>query len=161
VKPAPFQYHAPRTLEETIEVTDYYDPPLVTMANATHVAEVAVDARTGRVEIERYAVVHDCGRVINPMIVEGQVHGGAAQGIGEAVLEAMVYGEDGQCQTATLVDYLLPTTADMPPMIIEHIESPSIDAAGGFKGIGEGGVIGERNRVIANGEAVHHGRRED
>lgn len=125
-----------------LETTDYYDPPLVTMANATHVAAVAVDARTGRIEIERYVVVHDCGRVINPMIVEGQVHGGTAQGIGEAVLEAIVYGEDGQCQTATLMDYLLPTTTDVPSMIVDHIESPSIDAAGGFKGVGEGGVIG-------------------
>ena len=125
-----------------LEATDYYDPPLVTMANATHVVAVAVDARTGRIEIERYVVVHDCGRVINPMIVEGQVHGGAAQGIGQAVLEAMVYDADGQCRTATFMDYLLPTAADVPDMLIDHIESPSIDAAGGFKGIGEGGVIG-------------------
>jgi carbon-monoxide dehydrogenase large subunit len=76
------------------------------------------------------------------MIVEGQIQGGIAQGIGEVVLEAMVYGEDGQCHTATLMDYLLPTTVDVPAMTIDHIESPSIDAAGGFKGVGEGGVIG-------------------
>ncbi len=128
--------------EYGLEATDYYDPPLVTIANATHVAAVAVDPRTGRVEIERYAIAHDCGRVINPMLVEGQIQGGTAQGIGEAVMELMVYGEDGQCQTATLMDYLLPTTADMPALTIDHIESPSIDTAGGFKGVGEGGVIG-------------------
>ena len=125
-----------------LEATDYYDPPLVTMANATHVAQVAVDPRTGRIDIERYAVVHDCGRVINPTIVDGQVHGGTAQGIGQVVLEAMVYDADGQCRTATFMDYLLPTAADVPAMTIEHIESPSVDAVGGFKGVGEGGVIG-------------------
>jgi carbon-monoxide dehydrogenase large subunit len=125
-----------------LEATDYYDPPLVTMANATHVAGVAVDASTGNVAIERYVVVHDCGRVINPMIVEGQVHGGVAQGLGQVLLEAMVYDESGQCRSATFMDYLLPTTTDVPDMIVDHIESPSIDAAGGFKGIGEGGVIG-------------------
>jgi aerobic carbon-monoxide dehydrogenase large subunit len=106
------------------------------------VAQVAVDPRTGRIDIERYVVVHDCGRVINPMIVDGQVHGGTAQGIGQVVLEAMVYDADGQCRTATFMDYLLPTATDVPTMTIEHIESPSIDAAGGFKGVGEGGVIG-------------------
>jgi carbon-monoxide dehydrogenase large subunit len=128
--------------EYGLETTDYYDPPLVTIANATHVAVVAVDSRTGRVEIERYVVVHDCGRVINPMIVEGQIHGGTAQGIGEVLLEAMVYDADGQCLTTTFMDYLLPTAADVPAMMIDHIESPSIDTAGGFKGVGEGGVIG-------------------
>lgn len=125
-----------------LEATDYYDPPLVTMANATHIAAVAVDPRKGGIEIERYVVVHDCGRVINPMIVEGQIHGGCAQGIGQAVLEAMVYDADGQCRTASFMDYLLPTIKDVPAMIVDHIESPSIDAAGGFKGVGEGGVIG-------------------
>ena len=85
-----------------LESTDYYDPPAVTFANATHVAAVAVDARKGSIEFERYVVVHDCGRIINPMIVDGQVHGGVAQGIGQAVMEAMVYGADGQCHSATL-----------------------------------------------------------
>jgi aerobic carbon-monoxide dehydrogenase large subunit len=135
-----------------LEATDYYDPPLVTMANATHVAAVAVDARKGSIEIERYVVVHDCGRVLNPMIVDGQVHGGAAQGIGQAIFEAMVYDADGQCRSATFMDYLLPTAADVPArMTVDHIESPSIDAAGGFKGVGEGG--GHRRRPR------HHQRR--
>ncbi len=132
----------PEGEEYGLESTDYYDPPLVTIANASHVVAVAVDARTGRIDIERYVVVHDCGRVINPMIVEGQVQGGTAQGLGEVMLEQIVYDGDGQCQTATLMDYLLPTAAQMPAMTIEHIESPSIDTAGGFKGVGEGGVIG-------------------
>jgi len=125
-----------------IEETDFYDPPLVTMANATHIAQVAVDAGDGRVEIESYTVVHDCGRIINPMIVDGQVMGGVAQGIGEALMEELVYDEDGQVKTATLADYLLPSSVDVPNLKIAHIESPSIDAVGGFKGVGEGGVIG-------------------
>ncbi|WP_420623523.1 xanthine dehydrogenase family protein molybdopterin-binding subunit [Candidatus Poriferisodalis sp.] len=125
-----------------IEETDFYDPPLVTMANATHIAQVAVDAGDGTVDIEGYTVVHDCGRVINPMIVEGQVMGGVAQGIGEALMEEFVYDPDGQVRTATLVDYLLPSSVDVPSFQIAHIESPSIDAVGGFKGVGEGGVIG-------------------
>jgi CO/xanthine dehydrogenase Mo-binding subunit len=77
------------------------------------------------IDIERYVVVHDCGRVINPMIVDGQVHGGTAQGIGQVVLEAMVCDADGQCRTATFMDSLLPTAADVPAMTIAHIESPS------------------------------------
>jgi carbon-monoxide dehydrogenase large subunit len=125
-----------------LEANAYYDPPLVTMANAVHVVQVAVDERTGGVTIERYVVVHDCGRIINPMIVNGQIHGGTAQGLGQALLEAMIYDDAGQLRTASLVDYLLPTTMDMPSMEIEHIESPSIDTVGGFKGVGEGGVIG-------------------
>ena len=125
-----------------IEETDFYDPPLVTMANATHIAQVAVDAADGTVSIEGYTVVHDCGRVINPMIVDGQVMGGVAQGIGEALMEEFVYDSDGGVRTATLIDYLLPSSTDVPNFQIAHIESPSIDTVGGFKGVGEGGVIG-------------------
>ena len=125
-----------------LEDTDFYDPPLTTMANAVHIVQVAVDAADGRVEIERYVVVHDCGRLINPTIVNGQIQGGIAQGIGEALMEEMVYDDQGQFQNATLLDYLLPTSLDVPNFEIEHIESPSIDNVGGFKGVGEGGLIG-------------------
>ena len=125
-----------------LESIAYYDPPPVTIANAVHIAQVAVDARTGRIQVERYVVVHDCGRIINPMIVDGQIHGGTAQGLGEALMEAMVYDEEGQLLSASLMDYLLPTAMDMPWMEIDHIETPSIDTRGGFKGVGEGGVIG-------------------
>ena len=125
-----------------LEETDFYDPPLVTMANGAHIVQVAVDAEDGRVEIERYAVVHDCGRIINPTIVNGQIQGGIAQGIGEALMEEMIYDDAGQMQNASLLDYLLPTAEDVPNFDIEHIESPSIDTVGGFKGVGEGGVIG-------------------
>lgn len=138
-----------------IEETDYYDPPLVTMANATHIAQVAVDAADGTVQIERYTVVHDCGRIINPMIVDGQIMGGVAQGIGEALMEELVYDADGQVKTATLADYLLPGSVDVPIVNIAHIESPSIDAVGGFKGVGEGGVIGAVPAILnAVGDAL-------
>ncbi len=138
-----------------LEETDFYDPPLVTMANATHIVEVAVDADDGRVRIENYAVVHDCGRLINPMIVDGQIHGGAAQGIGEALMEEFVYDGEGQLQNASLLDYLLPTSEDVPMFKVEHIESPSIDTVGGFKGVGEGGLIGAVPAVLnAVGDAL-------
>ena len=135
-----------------LEDTDFYDPPLVTMANAVHIAQVSVDAADGRVGIERYVVVHDCGRLINPTIVNGQIQGGVAQGIGEALMEEMVYDDLGQFKNATLLDYLLPTSEDVPSMEIEHIESPSIDNVGGFKGVGEGGIIGAVPSVL-NGVA--------
>lgn len=128
--------------EYGLEANDFYDPPLATMANAVHVACVAVDPRDARVTIEKYVVVHDCGRIINPMIVDGQIHGGTAQGIGEALMEEVVYSEEGQLMNASLLDYLLPTAVDVPDMDLQHIESPTIDAVGGFKGVGEGGVIG-------------------
>jgi aerobic carbon-monoxide dehydrogenase large subunit len=128
--------------EYGLEANDFYDPPLATMANAVHVACVAIDPRDARVTIERYIVVHDCGRIINPMVVDGQIHGGTAQGIGEALMEELVYDEQGQLLNASLLDYLLPTALDVPDMELDHIESPTIDAVGGFKGVGEGGVIG-------------------
>jgi len=131
-----------------LEATDYYDPPPITMANAAHIAIVAVDAEDGRVEVERHVVVHDCGRIINPMIVDGQIHGGVAQGIGEALMEELVYDAEGQLQTGTLLDYLMPTAMDVPSYEVAHIESPSIDSVGGFKGVGEGGLIGAIPAVL-------------
>ena len=125
-----------------LEATAYYGPPGATMANGAHVAQVAVDPLTGHVTIERYVVVHDCGRVINPIIVDGQIHGGTAQGLGEVLLEAIAYDSEGQLLTASLTDYLLPTATDVPRMETAHLETPSTDTQGGFKGVGEGGTIG-------------------
>jgi carbon-monoxide dehydrogenase large subunit len=132
----------PKGEELGLEATDLYDPPMVTIANAVHIAEVSVNALDATVTIERYVVVHDCGRVINPMIVNGQIHGGTVQGIGEALMEEFVYNDEGQLLNANLLDYLLPTSMDVPNFEIEHIETPTIDAIGGFKGVGEGGIIG-------------------
>src|SRR5204863_6150937 len=97
---------------------------------------------TGRVSVRRYVVVEDCGPVVNPTIVEGQIHGAVAQGLGEALLESIVYDGDGQLLTATLMDYALPKAGDVPSFEIGHLETPSPRMPGGFKGMGEGGTIG-------------------
>ena len=111
-----------------------------------------VDPETGRVTVREYAVVEDCGPVINPMIVEGQIHGAVAQGIGEALGERLVYDESGQLLTGTLMDYPLPTAAMLPAFTIGHLETPSPLTPGGFKGMGEGGTIGAP-AAIANAVA--------
>src|SRR5947199_343338 len=123
-----------------------------TFSGAVHVAVVEVDRETGRVRLRRYALVEDCGPVINPLIVEGQIHGAVAQGIGEALLEGVVYGDDGQLLTATLMDYALPKADDVPSPEIGHLETPSPVTPGGVKGMGEGGTIGAP-AAIANAVA--------
>jgi aerobic carbon-monoxide dehydrogenase large subunit len=125
-----------------LEERDVYDPPDVTYSYGTHAAAVAVDAETGEVRLERYVVVHDCGVVVNPTIVEGQIHGGVAQGIAGALLEELVYGGDGQLRTSSYLDYLVPTAAEIPTVVVEHLEIPSPFIPGGMKGVGESGVIG-------------------
>jgi carbon-monoxide dehydrogenase large subunit len=129
--------------------TAYFEPPTVTWSAGAHAAVVAVDEETGEVEILRYAAVHDCGREINPMIVDGQVRGGIAQGIGGALLEEIRYDEDGQLLTGTLADYLLPTAADVPEVLLESHETPSPLNPLGLRGVGEGGAIAPP-AVLAN-----------
>ena len=128
-----------------------YDPPNISYSYATHVAAVAVDEQTGLVGLEGLWVVHDCGTVVNPMIVDGQVHGGAAQGIGMALHEAFAYDEMGQPCAVTFMDYLLPVAGDVPDIDVVHLEYPSPFTPGGMKGLGEGGVIGA---AAAVGNAV-------
>jgi len=124
-----------------LEITARYLPPRpVSFSNGTHIAEVEVDIHTGLVRVTRYAVVNDCGRLINPTIVEGQIHGGVAQGVGSALLEVLRYDEHGQLTTTSLLDYLLPEAPDVPRMAIQHIETPS-EGEGGIKGMGEGSLI--------------------
>ena len=127
--------------EPGLESTSYYDPPPVTFPNATHIAIVDVDVETGALAIKRYVVVEDCGRMINPMVVDGQVMGGVAQGLGGALLEHLVYDDAGQLLTTSFMDYLIPTAVDVPYIEIDHIETPSPLVPGGFKGAGEGGAI--------------------
>ncbi|HLH21712.1 MAG TPA: xanthine dehydrogenase family protein molybdopterin-binding subunit [Chloroflexota bacterium] len=124
-----------------LRVERYYEPPTVTYANAVHAALVEVDAATGAVRLLRYAVVHDCGRVVNPVLVDGQIHGGVAQGIGNALMEELVYDESGQLLSGSLADYLVPTACDVPPMPLGHQESLSPRNPLGLKGLGEGGAI--------------------
>ena len=122
-----------------------YDPP-GTFSNACHVAMVEVDIETGRVMIEKFLVAEDAGRLINPMIVDGQIHGGVAQGIANALLEEIVYDETGNILTATLADYLPPTAREIPPIEIHHLETLTEASITKAKGLGEGGAIGAASR---------------
>jgi carbon-monoxide dehydrogenase large subunit len=124
-----------------------YDPP-GTFSNACHVAIVEVDIETGRVAIEKFLAVEDAGRIINPMIADGQVHGGIAQGIGNALFEEIVYDQSGNPQTATLADYTPPTACEIPPIELHHIESPAASSITGAKGLGEGGAIGAPAAIL-------------
>ena len=135
-------WELPDGLDPGLVASATYDPEAFTFSYATHVARAAVDRATGAIEIERYAVVHDCGTMVNPTIVEGQIHGGIAQGLGAALLEQMVHGDDGQPLTTTFLDYTVPTSDSMPPIEIEHTITPSPFTPGGMKGMGEGGTNG-------------------
>ncbi len=139
-----------------LEAHASFDPP-GTFSNATHGCIVEVDPDTGAVAIERYVVAEDCGVMINPAIVEGQVRGGVAQGIAAALYEELVYSEDGQPQTASLMDYLVPTAAEIPDVEIMHLETPSESSETGAKGMGEGGTMGAPACVAtAVADAVAH-----
>ena len=139
----------PEGMEPGLEARYYYETMDAPFAFGVHLAEVEVEPETGHVEITRYVVVNDCGRLINPMIVDGQIVGGIAQGVGGALLEELVYDEDGQMLSANLMDYQLPTSLDLPDVEISHYESPSPLNPLGVKGIGEGGAIAG-HAVVAN-----------
>jgi carbon-monoxide dehydrogenase large subunit len=139
---APATDQSPGRVEPGLTATQHFDPPGPTFSGAVHVASVEVDPETGRVSVLDYVVVEDCGPVINPMIVEGQIHGAVAQGIGEALGERLVYDESGQLVTGTLMEYALPVAAALPAFTIGHLETPSPLTPGGYKGMGEGGTIG-------------------
>ncbi|MGA7388914.1 MAG: xanthine dehydrogenase family protein molybdopterin-binding subunit [Pseudolabrys sp.] len=134
-------------IEPGLTETGHYDPP-GTFSNACHVAIVEVDVETGHVRVEKFVVAGDAGRIINPMIADGQVHGGIAQGIGNALLEEIIYDENGGILTATLADYLPPTAHEIPPLELHHIETPSVNSITKAKGLGEGGCIGAPAAVI-------------
>jgi carbon-monoxide dehydrogenase large subunit len=131
----------PAAVSPDFEATVYHHQPTVTYTSAVHIAHVEVDAGTGAVRLLRYVVAHDCGKLINPVIVEGQIHGGVAQGVGGGLLEEMVYDEQGQLLTGTLMDYLVPTATELPAIETVHLEYPSPRNPLGIKGIGEGGAI--------------------
>ena len=131
----------PGVASPDFEATVYHHQPTVTYTSAVHVAVVDVDPGTGTVKLLRYLVAHDCGRIINPVIVEGQIHGGVAQGVGGGLLEEMVYDEQAQLLTGTFMDYLVPTAMELPPIETVHLEYPSPRNPLGMKGIGEGGAI--------------------
>ena len=134
-------FSLPRGIEPGLEATNYFSPPQAAYSNGSHVAEVEVDPETGLVKVMRYIVSHDCGRLINPLLVEGQIQGGVAHGIGNALLERMRYDEGANPQTTTLDAYLLPDAGNVPDAEIVHMESPSPFNPLGVKGAGESGTI--------------------
>ncbi len=127
--------------EPGLEGRDYYSPPRSTFANGMHAVIVETDPDTAEISILRYCVVHDCGPLINPLIVEGQVHGGVAQGVGGALYERMAYDEHGQLLNASYMDFLIPYATEVPHIEIDHLETPSPLNPLGIKGAGEAGVI--------------------
>jgi carbon-monoxide dehydrogenase large subunit len=132
-----------------LEHTAYFTPPQASYCSGTHLAEVEVDPMTGAVKILNYAVAHDSGTIINPLIVDGQIQGGVAHGIGNALLEWMRYDENAQPLTITFADYLIPMATDVPNCKIAHIESPTPLNPLGVKGAGEGGTIPAAAAIIA------------
>jgi carbon-monoxide dehydrogenase large subunit len=132
-----------------LDAYDGFQPPTVTYANGVHACALEVDVETGQVRILKYVVVHDCGRLINPRIVDGQIMGGVAQGLGMALFEELIYDEDGQLLNASLMDYGLPRSTDMPPVEIHHRETPSDRNPLGIKGVGEAGAIPVAAAVVS------------
>jgi CO/xanthine dehydrogenase Mo-binding subunit len=127
--------------EPGLESTAYFGPDRGSTANGIHAMIVEVDPETAMVDIQRYVVVHDCGRVINPVIVEGQIQGGVAHGIGNAFYEQLVYDDNGQLMNASFMDYLLPTATDVPKVETDHSVTTSPWNPLGVKGVGEAGAI--------------------
>ena len=142
----------PAEARDELAATKTYDPVFGTTTSATHIAAIEIDPETYEIRIDHFAVAEDCGKIVNPLIVDGQVQGGVAQGIGAALYEEVVYDEQGQMQTASLVDYLVPSACEIPSMKLVHLESYSPTTLGGFRGMGEGGTIGAP-AAIANAVA--------
>jgi carbon-monoxide dehydrogenase large subunit len=137
----------PAVLETGLSAVATYDPT-GTFSNACHAAIVEVDVATGKVSIERFVIVEDAGVLINPTIVEGQIHGGVAQGIANALYEAVIYDRDGNILTGSLADYLVPTMSEIPNLEIHHLETITDASITGVKGVGEGGAIGAPGAVL-------------
>ena len=138
----------PEGMEPGLEATTYYDPPNFTFPFGTHVAEVEVDPETGTIEIIRYSACDDCGRQINPMIVEGQLHGGITQGIGQALYETAVYDNNGQLLSGSMMEYHVPTAADVPAFALDHTVTLTKTNPLGVKGIGEAGTIASTPAMV-------------
>jgi carbon-monoxide dehydrogenase large subunit len=150
-------HNLPAGIEPNLNATAVYDPPNFTWPAGTHVCVVEVDVETGRTEILKYVAVDDCGTIINPTIVEGQVHGGVAQGIAEALYEEAIYDESGNLTTSSMTQYLVPTAREIPTMTLDRTVTPSTTNPLGVKGIGEAGTIASPPAVLnAVIDAVSH-----
>jgi len=141
-------YDLPEGMEPFLDETAYYDPPNCTYPFGTHVAIVEVDEETGTVDLVKYVGVDDVGKKINPMVVDGQLHGGIVQGVGQALWEGAVYGEDGQLLSGTMLDYALPRASKLPHFELEETVTPSPVNVLGVKGAGEAGTVGSAAAVV-------------
>src|SRR5215470_3835153 len=139
---------APAGLEPGLEATSRFEPTNGTCPFGTHICVVEIDPETGQVALQRYVAVDDCGNVINPLIVDGQVHGGIAQGLGQALYEEVVYDAHGQLVTGSLLEYAVPKAQHMPWIESSHTETPSPVNPLGVKGVGEAGTIGCSPAVV-------------
>jgi carbon-monoxide dehydrogenase large subunit len=145
---AALAYSLPQGMEPFLDDVTYYDPPECTYPFGTHICVVEVDKDTGEVKILRYISVDDVGKKINPMIVDGQIHGGVAQGISQALWEGAVYDENGQLVSGSLMDYVLPKAGYFPTFELAGTETPSPTNALGIKGVGETGTIASTPAVV-------------
>ena len=141
-------HNLPDGMEPGLRATELYDPPNFSWPNGAHCCVVEVDADTGSVDIVRYIAVDDCGVQLNPMLVQGQVHGGVAQGIAEALFEEALYDEEGNLTTGTMTNYMIPGPPELPPFEVHDTVTPSPTNALGVKGIGEAGTIAAPPAVI-------------
>jgi carbon-monoxide dehydrogenase large subunit len=141
-------YDLPEGEEPFLDDTAYYDPPNCTFPFGTHIALVEVDAETGEVKLKRYVAVDDVGNVINPLIVDGQVHGGIAQGVAQALWEGAVYDEEGHLMTSTLMDYAIPKAEFLPTIEVDRTVTPTDVNPLGVKGAGETGAIASTPAVV-------------
>jgi aerobic carbon-monoxide dehydrogenase large subunit len=141
-------HQLPDGMEPCLEATSFFEPPNFTWPFGTHVCVTEVDPDTGKVRIKSYSTVDDCGPTINPMLVAGQVHGGVAQGIGQALMEQAVYDDSGQLLSGSLMDYALPVAEDLPDFQTDHTVTPTTSNPWGVKGIGEAGTIAASAAVV-------------
>jgi aerobic carbon-monoxide dehydrogenase large subunit len=153
-----FADQLPADVDPGLEATVRFRPEsFPTWSNAAHLCVVEIDRDTCIPKVLRYIVSEDCGPMINPTVVDGQIFGGVVQGLGGVLLENFVYDAAGNPLTSTFVDYLLPTTTEVPPIEVGHLDTPSSSNPGGFKGMGEGGAIGSHAAVAnAVGDALAH-----
>jgi carbon-monoxide dehydrogenase large subunit len=141
-------HNLPPDTEPGLEATHVYDPANFTFPAGAHVCVVEIDTETGEVNIDKYVAVDDCGNVINPMIVEGQIHGGITQGIAEALFEEGIYDESGNLMTSNMTNYLVPSAAELPTYELDRTVTPSSTNPMGVKGIGEAGTIAAPPAVL-------------
>nr|MDA8025215.1 molybdopterin-dependent oxidoreductase [Actinomycetota bacterium] len=150
-------HNLPDGMEPNLEASVTWDPPNFTFPYGAHFALVEIDTETGKVDLLRYLAVDDCGNRVNPLIIEGQVHGGLAQGIAQALFEEAVYDDRGNLITSTLADYLVPSAAEFPFFELDHTITPSPTNPLGVKGIGEAGAIASPPAIInAVVDALNH-----